>query len=179
MDFKESKTYQNLQTAMKSELISGAKYMIYSQKAHEDGYNFVGDIFEETSRNEIEHGKIWFKLLVGGKIPPTLDNIREAANGENNEWNSMYPEYAKTAREEGYDEIAELFERVSRVENNHDARFETLAWDLESGQIFSRENEAVWHCRNCGYLEWAKCVPKECPTCSYPKSYFQLYCEPF
>src|SRR5690554_761519 len=100
MDFKESKTYQNLQTAMKSELISGAKYMIYSQKAHEDGYNLVGDIFEETSRNEIEHGKIWFKLLVGGKIPPTLDNIREAANGENNEWNSMYPEYAKTAREE-------------------------------------------------------------------------------
>ncbi|MDD4591377.1 MAG: ferritin family protein [Parabacteroides sp.] len=179
MEFKGSQTYQNLQTAYQGELRASTKYRIYGMKAKEDGYQQIGNIFLETSHNEMEHGEIWLKLLNGGEIPPTLVNLKEAAAGENYEWTTMYKGFADTARKEGYEEIADLFDGVARIENNHDGRFETLAWNIESGRVFCRDEEAVWICTNCGNLIWAECAPERCPVCGYPQGYYQLYCEPF
>lgn len=179
MDFRESETYHNLQAAYRGELMASAKYDLYGHKAQDDGFEQIGNIFEETSRNEREHAEIWLKQLHGGEVPSTLENLRDAAEGENHEWMSMYPEYADTAMREGYPKIAELFQGVARVENNHDGRFETLAWNIESNQVFCREHEAVWICLNCGHLVWGNCAPDPCPLCGYPQGYYQLYCEAF
>lgn len=179
MEFRESETYHNLQAAYHGELIASAKYELYRHQAEEDGYQQIGNTFQETSGNEREHAEIWLKQLNGGKVPHTLENLREAAAGENYEWNTMYPEYADTAMKEGYPEIARLFLGVAKIENNHDGRFETLAWNIESNQVFCRKYEAVWICLNCGNLVWANCAPDPCPICGYPQGYYQLYCEPF
>lgn len=179
MEFKESKTYKNLQKAYEGELKASTRYHIYGEKARDDGFEQIGDIFMETSHNEKEHAEIWLKLLNGGKIPSTLENLKEAAKGENYEWTTMYKQFADTAREEGFNKIADLFEGVARIENNHDGRFETLAWNIESDRVFCRENEAVWICTNCGNLTWAECAPKVCPVCGYPQGYYELYCEAF
>lgn len=179
MNFRESQTYRNLEAAFQGESAASTKYAIYGEKAREDGYRQIGDFFDETSKNEREHAEIWLKLLKGGEIPSTYDNLKDAAAGENYEWNTMYQEFADTARQEGYDRIAELFDGVAKIENNHDGRFEALAWNIESGQVFCREHEAVWICTNCGNLIWDKCAPEVCPVCGYPQGYYQLYCEPF
>lgn len=179
MDFKDSQTYRNLQAAFAGEMTASSKYRIYGQKAKEDGFQQIGDVFMETAHNEQEHGEIWLKLLHGGEVPPTLDNLKDAASGENHEWTSMYPGYAETARREGFQQIAELFDGVAKIENNHDGRFETLAYNIHSGQVFCREFEAVWICLNCGNLIWANCAPQKCPVCGYPQAYYALYCEPF
>lgn len=179
MEFRESETYHNLQAAYHGELMASAKYDLYGEKAYEDEYQQIGNIFKETSKNEREHAEIWLKKLSGGEVPSTYDNLKEAAAGENHEWTSMYPGYAETAVREGYPEIADLFIQVARIENNHDGRFETLAWNIESNQVFCREHEAVWICENCGNLVWANCAPEICPVCGYPQGYYQLYCEPF
>lgn len=179
MSFKDSQTYRNLESAFDAEMRASTKYRIYGAKAKEDGFQQIGDIFAETAHNEMEHAEIWFKLLNGGELPNTLTNLKEAAAGENYEWTAMYQEYADTARKEGYRDIADLFEAVARIENNHDGRFETLAYNIQSGQVFCREFEAVWICLNCGNLIWDKCAPKTCPVCGYPGGYYALYCEPF
>lgn len=177
MNLKNSKTYENLKSAYDGELKASAKYEIYGMKAKEDGYIQIGDIFDETSRNEREHAEIWLKLLEGGEVPSTYDNLKEASSGENYEWRSMYKDYANTARREGFFRIAELFESVGNIENFHDGRFEQLARNIEMEEVFCKNDEYLWICTNCGYLEWGECAPEICPVCGYPQGYYQLYCK--
>ena len=176
MDLKQSQTYQNLKKAYDGERIASTKYAIYGSKAREDGYEQIGNIFDETSKNEREHAEIWLKQLEGGEIPSTLDNLKESIPGEHYEWTSMYKGYADTARKEGFDHIAELFDGVAGIEYNHDNRFEKLAKNIETGEVFCKDQRMVWICTNCGNLVWDECAPKICPVCGYPQGYYQLCC---
>ena len=177
MRFEDSETYKNLKKAFQGETSASGKYAIFARKAWEEDYQQIGNMFEDTSGNEREHAEIWYKLLNGGEVPSTLENLREAANGEHYEWTSMYPGFAETARKEEYFEIAELFDGVARIENNHNARFDKLARNIENGTVFCRGREVVWVCLNCGNLIWDRCAPEVCPVCSYPRGYYELYCE--
>lgn len=177
MEFKDSETFSNLQKAFDGEMKASTKYAIYSNKAREDGYEQIGDIFSETSKNEREHGEIWMKLLHCGEVPPTLDNLKDASGGEHYEWTTMYQGFARTARMEGYDEIADLFEGVAAIEHHHDYRFSELAKNIETEQVFCKRTEVLWVCLNCGNLFYGKCAPEECPVCGYPQAYYELNCE--
>jgi rubrerythrin len=179
MEFKDSKTYQNLQAALNRELTSSAKYRIYAKKARKDGFWQIGDLFDETARNEQEHGEVLMKLLHGGALLSTSDNLRDAISRENYEWNTMYQQFADVARQEGYSEIAEKFEDIARIENNHDGRFEALVWNIEANRAFCRENEAAWVCNICGNLVWDRCAPDPCPVCGCSQGHYQMYCDPF
>jgi len=176
MDFKQSQTYKNLNDAIGGESKASTKYALYGEKAKEDGYEQIGDIFYETSRNEREHAAIWIKILSGGEIPSTLENLKDAAAGENYETTTMYREYAKTARREGYPRIADLFDRVGDIEGHHDSRYMQLARNIETDEVFCKDKKMVWICTNCGNLVWDECAPKICPVCGYPQGYYQLYC---
>lgn len=177
MNFERSETYTNLKKALQGETSASGKYAIYARKAWEDGYQQIGNIFEETSGNEREHAEIWMKLLHEGEVPSTLENLREAASGESYEWKDMYRDFAETARKEGFFDIAELFEGVRRIENSHDERFEKLAENIERGTVFCKAREVVWVCLNCGNLIWDTCAPEICPVCGYPRGYYQVNCE--
>lgn len=177
MRFEQSNTYKNLKSAFEGETKASGKYAIYARKAWEDGYQQIGNIFDETSGNEREHAEIWLKLLNGGELPSTLENLKEAIPGEHYEWKSMYPEYAEAARQEGYFEIADLFQGVADIENHHDGRFEKLARNIEAGMVFCKNRETVWICLNCGNLIWNECAPEVCPVCAYPQGYYQVNCE--
>lgn len=177
MNFERSETYANLKKAFQGETSASGKYAIYARKAWEDGYRQIGNIFDETSGNEREHAEIWLKLLHGGEVPSTLENLREASSGENYEWKDMYREFAETARQEGFFDIAELFEGVRRIENSHDERYEKLAGNIERGMVFCKAREVVWVCLNCGNLIWDNCAPEICPVCGYPRGYYQVNCE--
>lgn len=179
MEFKDSETYANLRKAFDGESKASTKYAIYADKAREDGYEQIGDIFDETSHNEKEHAEVWLKLIHGGEVPETAENLREASSGESYEWTRMYPEFAETARREGFPEIAELFEGVAMIENNHDGRFRLLLANIEEDQVFCKEEEVIWICTNCGNLYYAKCAPEYCPVCGYPQAYYEVYCENF
>ncbi|WP_312649338.1 rubrerythrin family protein [Aminipila sp.] len=176
MDFKQSKTYQNLKNAYDGERKASTKYAIYGSKAREDGYEQIGNIFDETSSNEREHAEIWLKQLNGGEIPSTLDNLKESITGENYEWTTMYREFAETARKEGFNQIAELFDGVASIEYNHDNRFKQLIYNIENDQVFCKEQSMVWVCLNCGNLYWDECAPEFCPVCGYPQAFYQLNC---
>ena len=177
MDFKASRTYQNLQKAYEGELIAGAKYEIYGLKAREEGFEQIGDIFDETSRNEREHGEIWLKLLNEGEIPDTRKNLIDAASGENYEWTQMYRTYARIARLEGYDEIAEKFDMVAMIEENHDRQYEKLYYNMMNGKVFCKNEEHFWVCKNCGNVWFGNCAPETCPVCGYPQGYYELKTE--
>jgi len=177
MDFKMSKTFQNLQDAFQGEAKASTRYAIYGLKAREDGYEQIGNIFDETSRNEREHAEIWLKLLNNGEVPPTLENLQDSYEGETHEWTSMYKEYAAMARKEGYSEISSLFEGVASIERHHDARYRKLAQNIMSDKVFCKEREVVWICLNCGNLIWDFCAPEVCPVCGFPQGYYQLNCE--
>ena len=179
MSFEDSKTYQNLKKAFEGETKASGKYAIYARKAREDGYQQIGNIFEETSGNEREHAEIWLKLLNGGELPPTLENLKAASDGEHYEWTEMYPQFADTARQEGYLEIADLFEGVAKIENHHGSRFGKLARNIEHGMVFCKNREVVWVCLNCGNLIWGECAPEVCPVCAYPRGYYELNCDNF
>lgn len=176
-NFKESNTYKNLQAAFSGETSASGKYAIFGMKAKEDGYEQIGNIFMETSGNEREHAEIWYKILHGGEVPPTLDNLQEAYSGEYHEWTKMYTDYAKEAREEGYPEIARLFEGVAGIERHHDGRFRKLAQNIMDDKVFCKDSKVVWVCLNCGNLYYGECAPEICPVCSYPQGYYQLNCE--
>ena len=150
------------------------KYTYYASKAKKDGYEQIAAIFTETADNEKEHAKIWFKELHDGAVPSTIDNLRDAAAGENYEWTEMYKEFAEVAREEGFDRIASLFEMVGKIEKEHEERYNTLLKNLEEGIVFERSEEVVWVCRNCGHIHVGKSAPKVCPTCAHPQSYFEI-----
>ncbi len=179
MDFKSSKTFKNLQNALEGELKASTRYEIYSQKARDDGFEQIGNIFEETSHNEKEHAEIWLKIIDNGEIPYTLDNLKDAYGGETHEWTNMYPEYARTARAEGFNEVANLFERVANIERHHDFRFRELAKNIENGAVFCKRVENLWICLNCGNIVHGKCAPRKCPVCGYPQAYYELLEENF
>ena len=153
------------------------KYTYYASQARKDGYVQIANIFEETAANEKEHAKMWFKLLHGGSIPGTAENLEDAAAGENYEWTDMYAGFAKEAREEGFDHIAFLFEEVAKIEKEHEERYRKLLANVENGLVFSREGEMIWQCSNCGHIVIGKKAPEVCPVCSHPKAYFQIKAE--
>ncbi len=174
MEFKESKTYKNLQTAFAGESQARNKYTYFASKARKDGYEQIAEIFEESANNEKEHAKMWFKELNGGSIPSTEDNLLAAAEGENYEWTDMYDEFAKTAKEEGYDRIAFLFESVGNIEKHHEERFRKLLDNIKGELVFSRDGDRIWQCRNCGHIVIGSSAPNVCPVCNHPQSYFEI-----
>ncbi len=175
-ELKGSKTEKNLETAFAGESMARNKYTYFASKAKKDGFVQIANIFEETANNEKEHAKMWFKLLNGG-IGSTAENLAAAAAGENYEWTDMYSSFAKEAREEGFNEIAALFEGVAAVEKEHEERYRKLLANVEGDLVFSRDGDAVWQCTNCGHICVGKKAPEVCPVCAHPQEYFQLKAE--
>ncbi|MBE6232556.1 MAG: rubrerythrin family protein [Bacteroidales bacterium] len=175
MDLKGTKTEANLQTAFAGESMARNKYTYYASKAKKDGYVQIAKIFEETANNEKEHAKIWFKLLHGGEMPCTDVNLLDAAEGEYYEWTDMYAGFAKEAREEGFIEIALLFEKVAAIEKMHEERYRKLLANVQGGLVFSRDEDMIWECSNCGHVVIGKRAPELCPVCKHPKSYFMIH----
>ena len=176
-ELKGTKTEKNLLEAFAGESQARNKYTYYASKAKKDGYVQIAKIFEETAANEMEHAKIWFKLLHGGDIPETSANLLDAAQGENYEWTEMYAEFAKVAKEEGFTRIAYLFEAVGKIEKEHEERYRKLLANVEGDLVFSREGDVIWQCSNCGHIHIGKKAPEKCPVCDHPKSYFQIKAE--
>ena len=177
MNLKGTKTEANLQAAFAGESQARNKYTYYASKARKEGYEQIAAIFEETAANEKEHAKMWFKLLHDNSIPDTITNLTDAAAGENYEWTDMYEQFAKDAREEGFDRIAYLFEAVGAIEKTHEARYKKLLENVQDGLVFSSEGDAIWECRNCGHIYIGKEAQKVCPVCAHPQSYFQKRAE--
>ncbi|HOJ35549.1 MAG TPA: rubrerythrin family protein [Clostridiales bacterium] len=177
MEFKGSRTEANLMAAFAGESQARVKYGYYASQAKKEGYEQISAIFTETSDNEKEHAKLWFKELHGGKIPSTMENLHDAAAGENYEWTDMYKEFERVAREEGFDRIANLFKLVGSVEQNHEKRYRKLIENLEKGLVFEKTGEVVWKCRNCGYIHVGKAAPVVCPTCAHPQAFFEVLAE--
>ncbi len=176
MDLKGTKTEANLLAAFAGESQARNKYSYYASKAKKDGYVQIAALFEETAANEKEHAKIWFKLLHGG-IGDTMENLKDAASGESYEWTDMYPTFAKEAREEGFTEIAALFEGVAAIEKEHEERYRKLIENIEGGLVFSRDGDTVWQCSNCGHIVVGGKAPEVCPVCAHPQAYFQIKAE--
>ena len=174
MELKGSKTESNLAAAFAGESQARNKYTYYAGKARKEGYQQIADIFEETAHNEQEHAKIWFKLLHNGDVPTTSENLLDAANGENYEWTDMYATFAKEAREEGFENIALLFEKVGTIEKHHEERYRKLLANVDGALVFSRDGDQVWQCANCGHIVIGKAAPQLCPVCSHPQAYFQI-----
>ncbi len=177
MELKGSKTEQNLLAAFAGESQARNKYTYYASKAKKDGYEQIAAIFEETANNEKEHAKIWFKLLHNGSVPSTIENLKDAASGENYEWTSMYQEFAETAKEEGFLDIANLFLMVADIEKHHEERYLKLVGNIENNLVFESSTEKLWICRNCGHVYYGKVAPDICPVCNHPQSYQELKSE--
>lgn len=176
MNLKGTKTEANLQTAFAGESQARNKYTYFASKAKKDGYVQIANIFEETANNEKEHAKMWFKLLNGG-IGTTAENLKAAAEGENYEWTDMYAEFAKVAKEEGFDNIAKMFEGVAKIEKEHEERYRKLLANVEDGLVFSKDGDTIWQCSNCGHICVGKKAPEVCPVCAHPQAYFQIKAE--
>ena len=177
MNLKGSKTEKNLQAAFAGESQARNKYTFFASQAKKDGYQQIGAIFEETAGNEKEHAKIWYKILNGGGMGSTEKNLKIAADGEHGEWTSMYKDFAEEAKAEGFDKIAELFEKVGEIEKEHDERYQKLLKALQNNTVFEKDGEVYWKCRNCGYVCKGKFPPEVCPVCSHPKSFFEVKAE--
>ena len=173
MDLKNSRTWKNLEAAFAGESQARNKYTYYASVAKKEGYEQIAAIFQETADNEKEHAKMAFKFMDG--IGDTKANLKDAAAGENYEWSIMYKEFAEVAREEGFDEIADFFERVAKVELEHEKRYLALLKNLEEGKVFKKDEPVKWHCRNCGYVEAGTDAPEICPVCRHPQAFFQLH----
>ena len=173
-NLKGSKTEKNLWEAFAGESQARNKYTYFASKAKKEGYEQVGAFFEETAGNEKEHAKIWFKLLCGGEIPATTENLKAAAAGEHGEWTEMYKRMAEDAREEGFNDIAFLFESVGRIEKEHEERYLKLLKNIQDGAVFTKKEKSVWICRNCGHIVDSESAPHQCPVCTHPQSYFEL-----
>ncbi|MDR0829387.1 MAG: rubrerythrin family protein [Prevotellaceae bacterium] len=176
-EIKGTKTEKNLQEAFAGESMARNKYTYYASKAKKEGYEQIANIFLETAANEKEHAELWFKLLHGGEVPDTANNLLDAANGENYEWTDMYDRMAKEAREEGFTRIAILFEGVAKIEKEHENRYRKLLANVQNELVFSRDGDVIWQCANCGHIVIGKKAPKVCPVCSHPQAYFQLKAE--
>ena len=176
-ELKGTKTEKNLQEAFAGESQARNKYSYWASKAKKDGYQQIAAIFEETAANEKEHAKMWFKLLEGGSIKSTTENLKAAAEGENFEWTNMYERMAKEAEEEGFNEIADKYRAVAAIEKAHEERYRKLLSNIEEGIVFSREGDRIWQCRNCGHIVIGQNAPEICPVCDHPQSYFELKAE--
>ena len=174
MELRGSKTEQNLMTAFAGESQARNKYTYFASKARKDGYEQIAAIFEETANNEKEHAKMWFKELHGGAVPSTTENLKDAADGENYEWTEMYDEFAKVADEEGFTTIAAKFRMVAAIEKEHEERYRKLLKNIDDALVFSKEEDCVWVCRNCGHVVIGKKAPEVCPVCAHPQSYFEV-----
>ena len=174
MDLKGTKTEKNLMEAFAGEPQARNKYTYYASKAKKDGYVQISKIFEETAANEKEHAEIWFKYLHGGSVPSTVENLKDAAEGENFEWTDMYDRMAREADAEGFKEIAAKFRMVGAIEKEHEERYRKLLKNIEEGVVFSRDGDCIWQCSNCGHIVVGKKAPAVCPVCDHPQSYFQL-----
>ena len=174
MELKGSKTEANLMAAFAGESQARNKYTYYASKARKDGYEQIAAIFEETANNEKEHAKLWFKELHNGDIPSTLENLKDAADGENYEWTDMYKEFAETAKEEGFNRIAYLFEEVAKIEKEHEERYLTLLKNIEDDSVFHTNEDKIWICRNCGHVYIGKDAVEICPVCKHPKSFMEV-----
>lgn len=172
-----SKTEANLKAAFAGESQAHNKYTYFASKAKKDGYVQIAAIFEETAKNEQEHAKIWYKILNGGQVSDTATNLKDAAAGENYEWTDMYAGFAETAREEGFTEVARLFDAVAAIEKEHEERYKKLLSNVENGLVFSKDGDAVWQCSNCGHIVVGKNAPQLCPVCAHSQSYFQVRAE--
>lgn len=177
MELKGSKTEANLWKAFAGESMARNKYTYYASKAKKEGYEQIAAIFLETADNEKEHAKLWFKALEG--IGDTPANLLAAATGENEEWTAMYKEMAETARAEGFDKLAALFEGVGQIEKEHEERYRALLRNLEEGMVFQKDGVYIWKCRNCGHIHVGKEAPEVCPVCNHPQAYFELKAENF
>ncbi|MBQ4538659.1 MAG: rubrerythrin family protein [Oscillospiraceae bacterium] len=176
-NLKGTKTEANLLTAFAGESQARNKYTYYASQAKKEGYVQIAAIFEETAANEKEHAKIWFKLLHDGGIPTTSVNLLDAAEGENYEWTDMYFNMAKDAKEEGFNDIAYLFEAVGKIEKEHEERYRKLLANLEGNAVFIKGEKVMWQCANCGHIHFGEKAPELCPVCKHPKAYFQIKAE--
>jgi len=185
MNLKGSQTEQNLLKAFSGESQARNRYTYFASKARKEGYRQISEIFAETADQEREHAKRLFKFLEGGEleitaafpagvIGSTVENLKAAAGGENYEWTDMYPSFAKTAREEGLEEIADVFEAIAVAEKQHEKRYNDLAANIEAGRVFKRDTPVVWRCLNCGYLHEGTDAPEKCPACAHPTAHFEL-----
>jgi len=185
MKLKGSQTEKNLITAFAGESQARNRYTYFASQAKKDGFVQMADIFEETANQEKEHAKRLFKFLEGGEVEvrasfpagvigPTADNLKESAGGEHYEWTQMYPSFAKTARSEGFEEIAQVFESIAVAEKQHEKRYLALRATIEAGRVFKRDKMVVWRCRNCGYLHEGTEAPEKCPACAHPRDHFEL-----
>lgn len=177
MELKGSKTEQNLMAAFAGESQARNKYTYFASKAKKEGYEQIAAIFQETADNEKEHAKMWFKLLNGGELADTAENLKAAAAGENYEWTDMYATFAKEAKEEGFNHIAFLFEQVAKIEKEHEERYLKLLANVKDGLVFSKDGDRIWKCRNCGHIVIGKSAPEVCPVCAHPKAYFEIKAE--
>ncbi|MBR3754112.1 MAG: rubrerythrin family protein [Clostridia bacterium] len=171
-NLKGTKTEKNLMEAFAGESMARNKYTYFASKAKKDGYEQISALFLETANNEKEHAKIWFKLLSG--IGTTEENLKAAAAGENEEWTDMYARMAREAREEGFDQIADLFESVAAIEKEHEERYLKLLENIEKEEVFKKNVQTVWICRNCGHIVDSESAPEKCPVCAHPQAYFEL-----
>ncbi len=177
MNLKGTKTEKNLLAAFAGESQAHTKYQYYASRAKKDGYEQMAAIFTETAGNEKEHAKLWFKLLHGGGVPDTVTNLLDAAAGENYEWTDMYAQFAKEAREEGFEEIALMMEGVAKVEKEHEERYRKLAQNIKDGVVFLKDGQVAWKCRNCGHIHIGDAAPEVCPVCAHPQAYFEVKAE--
>lgn len=175
MELKGSKTEQNLRTAFSGESEARNRYTFYAAQAKKDGYEQISELFMKTANNEKEHAELWFKALNGGTMHGTVENLQLAAEGEHYEWAEMYADFAKTAREEGFNGLAAAFELVAKIEKHHEERYLKLRQNITDGSVFKREPETVWICLNCGHIHVGETPPQVCPVCSKPQAYFQLH----
>jgi len=188
MSLKGTKTEKNLLTAFAGESQARNRYTYFSSQAKKDGNVQISAIFEETANQEKEHAKRLFKKLEGGEVEiqaafpagvigTTRENLEEAAGGENYEWTDMYPGFAKTAREEGFDEIADMFEAIAVAEKQHEKRYLGLMANIDQGKVFKKDQPVRWFCRNCGYVQEGDEAPEVCPSCDHPQAHFEVICE--
>lgn len=177
MELKGTKTEKNLMEAFAGESQARNKYTYFASKAKKEGYEQIAAIFQETADNEKEHAKLWFKLLNGGEIGTTEENLKAAAEGENYEWTDMYERMAKEAREEGFDHIAYLFDGVAKIEKEHEERYKKLLENVKDGKVFEAGEIKIWKCRNCGHIVVGTKAPEICPICAHPKAYFEIKAE--
>ncbi len=176
-ELKGTRTEANLMAAFAGESQARNKYTYYASQAKKDGYEQIAALFQETADNEKEHAKIWFKLLHGDRVPETSVNLKDAAAGEHYEWTDMYVNFAKEAKEEGFDKIAFLFEQVAKIEKTHEERYLKLLSNVEGGLVFSKEGDTIWQCANCGHLVIGKKAPQMCPVCNHPQAFFMVKAE--
>ena len=177
MDFKSSKTYNNVLQAFQGESIARNKYTLYANKAREEGYEQIADLWIETANNEFEHSEVFFKYLHDGDVPHTIDNLQDSIDGEHNEWTNLYQQFANDAESEGYTDIANHFRNISNIEKRHMLRYTELLQNIEDNEVFSKMEKVIWRCIKCGHGSFDFDAPEKCPVCGEPKANFELACD--